>query len=374
MSEILYDGLSELSKISLDHSAGGLLHMKKMPEEAQELIEMVQQQTVPTLSATQSLSDLTTIVSNLSKTTHSFMVETRSSIRNLEIQVSKLSRRIPETPSNTLPSKTEVNSKEECKTLTMEAEAESKEENDAEDLKENKAQEEIGSVTMHVPIETKEPEEQPSPNMREEPEDEQLAQFLAVLRKLQVNISFAEVLKKKPPYMACLNNVISEKTVLKGDKTVALCDLGSSINLMPLSVMRKLEIQEVQPTKISLGMADKSLKRAYGLVENVFVKVEDLYLPADFMILDIGEDKDNSIIFRRPFLATAKALIDVLKGELVLRLWEDYILFKILNPQSLSDKGGTTAQHLVFQPSLSVQSITEPPVIKPKFSVRHPSP
>ncbi|XP_057734400.1 uncharacterized protein LOC130949785 [Arachis stenosperma] len=98
----------------------------------------------------------------------------------------------------------------------------------------------------------------------------------------------------------------------------ALCDLGSSINLMPLSVINKLRIQEVQPTRISLEMVDKSLKRAYGIVENVLVKVEDLYLPRDFMILDTGEDKNDSIILGRPFLATGKALIDVERGELVL--------------------------------------------------------
>ena len=66
----------------------------------------------------------------------------------------------------------------------------------------------------------------------------------------------------------------------------ALCDLGASINLMPLSVMKKLQIQEAQPTRIALQMADKSMKRAYGLVENILVKVGKFFLPADFVILD----------------------------------------------------------------------------------------
>ncbi|XP_016192630.1 uncharacterized protein LOC107633529 [Arachis ipaensis] len=157
--------------------------------------------------------------------------------------------------------------------------------------------------------------------------------------------------------MACLKSIIGDKKALRGDKIVVLtkecstlvqkklpqklpdpgsflipctirtitfektlCDLGSCINLMPLSVMRKLGIQEVQPTKISLEMEDKSLKRAYGMVKNVLIKVEDLYLPANFVILDTGMDRDDSIILGRPFLATAKALIDVDKGELILRL------------------------------------------------------
>ncbi|XP_016192427.1 uncharacterized protein LOC107633298 [Arachis ipaensis] len=321
------------------------------------------------------------------------MAETRSSIQNLEIQVGQLSKRIPEAPSNTLPSNTEVNPRKEYKCDTMEAEAEPKEAPATEELEENKAQEETGGATMHVPMEMKEPKEQSSPNVQKEPEDEQLAQFLAILRKLQVNISFGEELEKKPPYMASLKNAIAEKTTQNGDEMVvltnecsalvqkmlpqkmpdpgsilipctigtitfenALCNLGSSIDLMPLSMMRKLGIQEVHPTKISLEMADMSLKRAYGMVKNVLIKVKYLYLPADFVILDNGEDRDNFIILGRPFLATTKALIDVKKGELILRLWEDHILFMISNPYSLLDKGDTIVQHLVFQPSLLIQS------------------
>ncbi|XP_016199970.1 uncharacterized protein LOC107640976 [Arachis ipaensis] len=292
----------------------------------------------------------------------------------------------------------------------MEAEAELKKELTPEKLKEIKAQEETESVTMHVPMRMEEPKDQPSPDVQEEPKEEQLARFLAILRKLQVNISITEALEKKPPYMSDKPQ-FDETTALKEDERVilikecstliqkklplkmpyprsflipctigtitfekTLCDLGSSINLMPLSVMKKLRIQEVLSTRISLEMADMSLKRTNDMVENVLVKVDDLFLPADFVILDTGEDRDDSIILGRTFLATEMALIDVEKGELVLRLNGDHILFKIPNPHSSSDKGGTTVHHLVFQPSLSVESITEPPNIKSKFGVRHPSP
>ncbi|XP_057734093.1 uncharacterized protein LOC130949365 [Arachis stenosperma] len=182
-----------------------------------------------------------------------------------------------------------MNSREECKALIMDKEAELGEMHATKELKEKKAQEKTGSTLLHALVEVKEP----------------------------------EVLEKMPSYMAYLKSVLSEKKALKGDETVvltkecsalvqkklpqkmpdpgsflipctigtitfekALCDLGSSINLMPLSVMKKLGIQEAQPTRISLEMADKSQKRAYGLVENVLVKVEDLYLPVDFVILD----------------------------------------------------------------------------------------
>ncbi|XP_020961248.1 uncharacterized protein LOC110263795 [Arachis ipaensis] len=100
----------------------------------------------------------------------------------------------------------------------------------------------------------------------------------------------------------------------------ALCDLGVSINLMPLCVMKRLQIQELNPTKIVLQMADKSIKHAHGVVENILVKVEKFFLPVDFVILDMEEDEHASIIIGRPFLATGRALIDVEKGELMLRV------------------------------------------------------
>ncbi|XP_057740554.1 uncharacterized protein LOC130957727 [Arachis stenosperma] len=326
------------------------------------------------------------------------MAETRSFIRNLEIQVGQLSKRIPEIPSNTLSSNTEVNPKEECKALTIEAKTEPKEKLATEELKEIRTQVETRSVPMNAPMKMEEPEEHPHPDVQGESKEEQLARFLHWQSSGSCkSISFTEALEMKPPYMAYLKNTISEKTALKGDEMViltkecsalvqkklppkmpdprsffipcaigtitfekALCDLGSSINLMPLSVMKKLGIQEVLPTRISLGMADISMKWADGVVEDILVKVEDLYLPANFVILDIGEDKDDSIILGRPFLATAKALIDVEKGELVLRLNEDHILFKIPNPYSSLDKG--------------VESITEHPDIRPKFGIKQPSP
>ncbi|XP_052114220.1 uncharacterized protein LOC107478948 [Arachis duranensis] len=274
---------------------------------------------------------------------------------------------------------TEVNPREECKSLTLGKEAVPKEEDVAEDLKEKKAQEEAGSAFVHTSIVIEESKVQHLQNVQEEIKDEQLAQFLAVFKKLQINILFAEVLEKKPPYMACLKSVFSEKKALRGDETVvltkkcsalvqkklprklldprsflipctigtitfekSLCNLGSSINLSSLSVMKKLGIQEAQPIRISLEMVDKFLKRAYRVVENILVKVEDLYLPTNFVILDIGEENDDSIILGRPFLATGRALIDVERGELVMRLWEDHVLFKIPKPQSFSDKESTS--------------------------------
>ncbi|XP_016206448.1 uncharacterized protein LOC107646808 [Arachis ipaensis] len=178
----------------------------------------------------------------------------------------------------------------------MEAEAEPNEEPTTEELKEIKAQEETGSITMHIPVKMEEPKEQPSPNNAISEKKELRGDETVVLTKE----CSALVQKKLPPKMLGPRSFLIPCTIGTITFEKVLCDLGSSINLMPLFVMRKLGIQEVQPTRISVEMADKSLKRAYSMVENILVKVEDLYLPVNFVILDTGEDKDNSIILGRP--------------------------------------------------------------------------
>ncbi|XP_016164745.1 uncharacterized protein LOC107607289 [Arachis ipaensis] len=109
----------------------------------------------------------------------------------------------------------------------------------------------------------------------------------------------------------------------------ALCDLGASINLMPLAMMKKLMIEEVKPTRMSLQLADRSLKIPNGVVENLLVKVGKFIFPADFVILDMDEERNNSIILGRPFLVTSRAIIDAEKGEMVLRVHEEQMVINV---------------------------------------------
>ncbi|XP_016207408.1 uncharacterized protein LOC107647872 [Arachis ipaensis] len=109
----------------------------------------------------------------------------------------------------------------------------------------------------------------------------------------------------------------------------ALCDLRSSINLMALSMMKKLSIEEVKPTRMSLQLADRSLIIPNRVVDNLLVKVGKFIFPVDFVILDIDEEGSDSIILGRPFLATARAIIDVEKGEMILRVHDEQIILNI---------------------------------------------
>ncbi|MCI71161.1 hypothetical protein A2U01_0092424, partial [Trifolium medium] len=59
---------------------------------------------------------------------------------------------------------------------------------------------------------------------------------------------------------------------------------------MPLSMMRKLGIEEAKPTRMRLVLADRSITYPYGILEDVVVNVNDLLFPVDFVIMDIEED------------------------------------------------------------------------------------
>ncbi|XP_015965602.1 uncharacterized protein LOC107489363 [Arachis duranensis] len=109
----------------------------------------------------------------------------------------------------------------------------------------------------------------------------------------------------------------------------ALCDLGASINLMPYSMMRRLCIEEVKPTHISLELVNKSLVFPKGVIENLLVKVDKFIFQADFVILDLDEEGGDSIILGRPFLATARAIIDIEQGELTLRVNDEKITLNV---------------------------------------------
>ncbi|XP_021984756.1 uncharacterized protein LOC110880565 [Helianthus annuus] len=122
--------------------------------------------------------------------------------------------------------------------------------------------------------------------------------------------------------------------------TRALADLGASINLMPFSLYEKLDLGELAPTRMTLSLADRSVKYPRGIVENLLVKVDKFVFPADFVILDMEADERVPIILGRPFLRTAKALIDVYDGKITLRVGEERVTFEIdrsMNHPSGSD-------------------------------------
>ena len=178
--------------------------------------------------------------------------------------------------------------------------------------------------------------------------DKQFTKFMEVFKKLHINISFADALEQIPSYIKFMKDILSKKRRLLDFETVniteecsailqrklpqklkdldsftipctianaiferTLCDMGSSINLMHLSIFRHLGLGEPRPTTSTLQLADRSLKHPRGVIEDVLVKVCKFIFPADFIVLDMEEDKEIPITLGRPFLATGRAMIDV---------------------------------------------------------------
>ncbi|CAL1405609.1 unnamed protein product [Linum trigynum] len=99
---------------------------------------------------------------------------------------------------------------------------------------------------------------------------------------------------------------------------------------MPYSVYKKLGLGDVlKPTRITLQLADRSVKIPKGVVENVLVNVGKFILPTDFVIPEMEEDRGVPLILGRPFLATGDALIDVGSGKLTFRVGKEEEIFNV---------------------------------------------
>ncbi|KAK8690122.1 hypothetical protein V6N13_088823 [Hibiscus sabdariffa] len=121
----------------------------------------------------------------------------------------------------------------------------------------------------------------------------------------------------------------------------ALCDPGASINLMPKSVFKKLDIGEAKPTTVMLQLADRSYVQPEGKIEDLLVRVDKFIFPTDFLILDCEADEHAPIILGRPFLATGRVLLDFENSELVLRVNDQQVkinVFRVMkHPTDIED-------------------------------------
>nr|GEW70606.1 reverse transcriptase domain-containing protein [Tanacetum cinerariifolium] len=122
------------------------------------------------------------------------------------------------------------------------------------------------------------------------------------------------------PYYKCLATDINTFNAYAATRTynqrelevcISLADLSATINLMPLSVWKKLSHLELTSTRMTLELANRSTVVPDSVAEDVFVKVGKFYFPADFVVVDYDVDPRVPLILGRPFLRTERALIDV---------------------------------------------------------------
>lgn len=352
--------------------------------------------------------------------TTTFMEETQAnfrnqgaSIRNLEHQVGEISKLLTERAQGALPSNTERNPRETVKAITLrsgkelvnpkEASKQTVEENNPV-LKDQNATPPVAQP-LPPPVSNAIPFPQ---RLKKKNLDKNFSKFIDIFKGLHINLPFVDMLEQMPQYAKFLKQVLSNKRKLEENEKVmlteecsailqrklppklkdpgsftipctigdvkfnkVLCDLGASINLMPLSVFRKLGLGEVKPTTVSLQFADRSIKHPRGIIENVLVKVDKFIFPADFIVLDMEEDQEIPLIFGRPFLATGRALIDVQQGELMLRVHEEQVTFKVFEATNVPleidvcfaisawDRGGRDTCSELVPPSSPKECITK---------------
>ncbi|GJT74435.1 reverse transcriptase [Tanacetum coccineum] len=203
--------------------------------------------------------------------------------------------------------------------------------------------------------------------LKKQKKDDEDERLLSILKQIHINLPFLEAMIHMPKGGKVLKDLISHKEKLEkaassvklseecsaiiqrslhqkegdlGSFTLpclieplpvknALADLGASINLMPHSLFRRLGISKLKHTKMSIQLADRSIKYPIGVCENLLVKISKFIFPIDFVVLEMDEDELVPIILGRPFLATARAVSDVHKGKLSLRVESETVTFNI---------------------------------------------
>ncbi|KAL1564620.1 hypothetical protein AAHA92_06939 [Salvia divinorum] len=112
----------------------------------------------------------------------------------------------------------------------------------------------------------------------------------------------------------------------------AMCDLGASINVLPLSVYQRLGGERMVDTKVVIQLADRSCIHPEGVLENVIVKIHNYFYPADFHVIRMAEPTSagaSRVLLGRPFLRTVKTIIDVSDGTICLDYHGEKYTFSI---------------------------------------------
>ncbi|XP_047268854.1 uncharacterized protein LOC124898824 [Capsicum annuum] len=204
--------------------------------------------------------------------------------------------------------------------------------------------------------------------LKNKEDNEKFSKLMTIMKQLTVNLPLMEPLEQMTNYAKFMKELLTKKrkvscepidnihhcgavssqslvqkepdpgaftipcTVGSIKFTKALCDLGASINLMPLDIYKNLGLGDPTPTTMRLVMANRLMKWPVGVLHDVPVKVADFILPADFVILDCDVDFEVPIILGIPLLSTGRVLVDMELNELKFRYGKKEARFKIQPP------------------------------------------
>jgi len=189
-----------------------------------------------------------------------------------------------------------------------------------------------------------------------------------MIKKLQINISFTKAMKQIPTYGKFMKKLLTKKRIIVEQETMelearcsviiqrtlpkkssdlniftllvairhltivkALIDLGAIINLMLLSMLKKIGSIKLQSTRITLQLANKTVKHPCGVVEDLLIKVDKFYFLVDFMVMDTAEDAKVPLILGRPFMKIVRVIIDLNKRKLKVIVEDEEVNFNVFD-------------------------------------------
>ncbi|KAK4389706.1 Retrovirus-related Pol polyprotein from transposon.6 [Sesamum angolense] len=305
----------------------------------------------------------------------------QTSIQNLESQMSQLASSVSKLESQgKLPSQTVINPKQNASVVVLRSGKELQENTDENDTKRGHAQKRKPEKEVEIQQDQDDENKEDNPKVlvtrppfperfAKSKKDEEAKEILETFRKVEVNTPLLDAIKQIPRYARFLKELCTSKGKLKGNKRVsmgenvsailqrklppkckdpgtftipckigligikrAMCDLGASINVMPLSIFESLHVGPLKETGVVIQLPDRSVVYPEGVLEDVLVQVNELVFPADFYVLDMREDNSPSstyILLGRLFLKTARTKIDVHSGTLSMEFDGEIIKFNI---------------------------------------------
>ncbi|XP_052621272.1 uncharacterized protein LOC128127061 [Lactuca sativa] len=320
------------------------------------------------------------IVKSLATSTQTFQQETKASIKNLEQQFSQLATSVSKLESQgKLPTQTENNPRHNVCAITLrggksydgpkvsvgqEEEEVIVEEATKEEKKEDKTTAKKSFVT--------EPKATPAPfpeRLKSTKKEREESEIMQMFPKVHMNIPLLEAIKQVPRYARFLNDLCVSKKKLKGNQIVKVGENVSAVlqkrippkcndprvftvpcKLGNLYVPRAmLDLGTLSKTGVIFQLADRSLVHPKGVLENVLVQVDEFVFPADFYVLDMGDDdspSSSSILLGRPFLKTSKTKIDVYNETLSMEFDGEVINFNVHEEKKpLAEKSLNSTNH-----------------------------
>ncbi|XP_050215107.1 uncharacterized protein LOC126666156 [Mercurialis annua] len=202
----------------------------------------------------------------------------------------------------------------------------------------------------------------------------------------RVKKPLADALREMPHYVKFLKEIITNKRSWDAEGLVPMTENYNSIILSNLQTKLKdpgsftipctiSNMQSVQATPMMLQLADHSLKKPHGIVEDVLVKVNKFIFPMDFVVLDYAADKECPMILGRPFMNTGRALIDVHDGKLTLRIRDESVEFDMRKiTRHPNSKGECMRSMLSKERDAEEEEYVEEPVLEPLLKSEHITP